>query len=106
MEQKAEESSASLAANRTMLVRFRSGGAIAAEMARREGRRVEVRLDKTAVADIPGKLVVSISDNAQTWTPPVRRGYVRVKPAKGITIEVSKSTSRRISVRRPVYEES
>lgn len=80
------------------LVMFRGGGFIRVDEAERHGSRVHARAGRM-LFDVPKKWVRTISNDAREWRPPVPRGYVRLRPARGITITVSKRISRRIDLR-------
>jgi hypothetical protein len=90
---------------RTTLVQFTSGGAIKAEKASAGRAGVDMDFGKTMQARVPQKMVARITPNSLEWKEPIPRGFVELKPARGITITVAKETARRITVSKPVYDE-
>lgn len=90
---------------KTMLVRFHGGGYVKAEKIGQRGHSTDIRIDKTISAQIPNQMILSVSANALTWKEPVPSGFVRLKPAKGITITVHKEIANRISVRENPIDE-
>jgi hypothetical protein len=89
-----------------MLVLLRHGRYLKAEEVKQKGARTEIRIDNSMLALLPNKLVSSVSNDALHWEEPIPRGRVRLKPAPGITITVSRTTSRRITVKKRIYDES
>lgn len=85
---------------KTTLVMLRNGRHIKAESAAKNQQNVEIVVSNVAmVARLPANMVASISENALTWHEPVPAGFVQLRPAKGITIQVEKDVARRITIR-------
>lgn len=91
--------------SKKMLVLFKHGRHLKAKDAYRKKKRVGIMVDKTMMVRLPTRWVRSISDNALTWKEPIRKGYVEIKPARGITMIVSRKTSKRIRIRKNIYHE-
>jgi len=80
------------------LVMFKAGGYIKAEGAAKNENSVEIEYNKNFHAKLPGTLVKTIKENAVDWEEPVPNGFVKLHPAKGITVVVAKNISPRITV--------
>lgn len=100
--QEAEAASSS----KTMLVLFKRGGHVKAEKANTTPSYVSIEIDRNMAVQVPTNLVKSVTANAATWEEPVPRGEKRLKPAKGITIQVSAATAKRITVKKRIIDES
>ncbi len=83
---------------KTMLVLFKTGRFIKAQEATRLNGNVEIKVDKSLLANLPGKWVNSISSNGLTWKEPIPTGYTRITPARGISITLAKNIAKRISM--------
>jgi len=92
--------------SKKMLVRFKGGGYIKAEKTWKKNGQIIIQYDRTLIAGIPKDRVASVTMNAVTWKEPVPRGQVRLKPARGITITLSRESARRISIRRSARYET
>ncbi len=92
--------------SKPMLVRFRRGGTIRAEQARMIKDKVEIFYDKTLLAGVPRRSVLSVTEEGLTWKEPVPIGFVKIKPAKGITVTVKQGTAKRITIKKSVYDET
>lgn len=88
------------------LVRFKHGRFVKARRARDVSPYMAIELDRTIVASLPKKIILSVTDDALTWKEPVEKGKVRLKPAKGITITVNKNIAQRITVLKSYRNES
>jgi hypothetical protein len=80
------------------LVMFRTGGYIKAEDATIGKTAVEINYSKGFSAKLTRNMVKKIQENAVDWEEPVPAGFVKLKPAKGITVIVAKGTSEKITV--------
>lgn len=83
---------------KTMVVQFRNGGYIRAEKALETVNLVQIRINRSLTAQVPTNMVSSIRTNGLNWEEPIPAGFVKMKPAKGISITLRKDTAKRISV--------
>jgi hypothetical protein len=104
-EQKHQEAEA-LDLTKVMLVRLANGRYLKAERANTTTASVSIQMNRAIVANLPKKMVTSVSEDALSWVEPVPKGQVRLKPAKGITITVNENTSKRITVFKTTVDES
>lgn len=84
--------------SKVMVVQFRKGGYIRAEKAAEHINQVEIRVNRALLARYPNRLVSGIKANGLSWEEPVPAGFVKLKPAKGITATLRKNTAERISI--------
>jgi hypothetical protein len=91
---------------KSTLVRFKNGRYVKARSTHSADPFLAIVLDKTMVASLNKKQIISVTNDAQTWQEPVPKGTVRLKPAKGITITVDKNTAERITITAPFRNES
>lgn len=85
--------------SKNMLVQFKSGGYLKAENISRENKNFEIKYDSKIYVVYPSSLVKSFSDNALTWEEPIPRGYVKIKPARGITIVLDAIKAKQITTK-------
>jgi hypothetical protein len=91
--------------SKPMLVHFNNGNYLRVEKANLNAGNVQIRFDRTLVANFPSTLVSSVDPNGLNWEEPVPKGYVRLKPAKGISITVRKELGEQITVPGDGYGE-
>lgn len=89
---------------KTMLIRFRSGGFIKAENTMPSQQNLKIQVDRTLFATLPHQMVRSVEANAAKWQAPIPKGFVELKPSKGITITVHRETAKRITVQQSINE--
>jgi hypothetical protein len=89
----------------TTVVQFRGGGWLRAERATPTRRGFEIRVNRALVAQYPRHRVQLVRENAGDWQEPVPTGFVKIKPAKGITVILRRGTSKRITVKKSTYED-
>jgi hypothetical protein len=90
---------------KTTLVQFKAGRFLKVEKAKKAGEDVIIRMDRTILAKLPKSLVMATLENASNWEEPIPRGFVRLKPAKGITVTLSQESAKRISVKKQSFDE-
>jgi hypothetical protein len=83
---------------KSTVVEFAGGGYIFAERAARDGRVCKIKLDRNTIAAVPSTLVKSLRTDAAGWTPPLAKGEVMLKPARGITIVLQRQVANRITI--------
>ncbi len=83
---------------KTMVVQFRNGGYIRAEKAAEHINQVRIWVNRSLTAQYPTEMVSTIRTNGLSWQEPIPVGFVKMKPAKGITITIRKDTAQRISI--------
>jgi len=83
--------------SKVMLVHFIQGGYIRAENAQSKNKEVEIRVNRSLLVNLPAHLVRSINPDGLNWEEPIPKGFVRLRPAKGISITVRKEIGDQIS---------
>jgi hypothetical protein len=91
--------------SKATLVQFSSGGYIKVERANQSQKGVHIEYDRSVLASLPKRMVSSINENALDWEAPVKNGFVRLKPARGITVTVAKNTAKRITINKLFQDE-
>lgn len=85
------------------LVQFKKGRFIKVQKAVKRKNHVEILVNRSILVRLPSKMVKSVSENALEWKEPVPKGFIKLKPARGITITVAKKISNRITIKREKY---
>jgi len=81
------------------VVLFRAGGYVKVREATRVDGHVKIDIDPSMRAEVPKTIVRTILPKGLNWKQSPPPGMVELKPAKGITIVVSKHAAKRITIR-------
>lgn len=82
------------------VVLFNRGGHLLAQDAERVNGSVGVTLNKTMFAKFSKSSIRQVIHTDGSWKSPIPKGFIELKPAKGITILVSRQTGRRITIKK------
>ncbi|OVE78331.1 hypothetical protein BVX98_00565 [bacterium F11] len=95
-----EKLRAEQAITKKMLVHFKPSGYVQAEEASFKPSHILIKVDESMLVRYPKRMVRSIKESPSNWVEPVPKGFVRLKPARGITMVVTKRTAKRIKTKR------
>ncbi len=83
---------------KTTVVEFAGGGYVHVEKAARDKRVCEIKFDRSISASVPSTMVKNVRTDAADWSPPLSKGEVSLKPARGITIILQRQLATRITI--------
>ncbi|MFN0116822.1 MAG: hypothetical protein ACKVQC_00830 [Elusimicrobiota bacterium] len=92
--------------NKSLVIRFASGGYVFAQDSWEVNNSRKIKIDQTMQAGIPNRMVESVTVRTADWKESVPKGFVKLKPAKGITAILNQNTAKKISIKKLLYEAS
>jgi len=81
------------------LILFKRSGYITAGSTFRKKKELHIRINNSMRMVYPLHLVRTVFSDSREWEEPIPKGFVKVKPAKGVTMVVKKRTATRLSKR-------
>lgn len=89
-----------------LLVYFSRGGILPADKVDKAQNVVHIQVEKGLYASFRPHMVKSVKENYRGWKEPQPKGYIEVKPTRGITFISPRSMAHRITIKRELFDES